>query len=499
MNVDSFVKPTMHGKASTRSYNSETARIVLATCGGAIATAGLGAVTWESDAALVYDLLLLVCALLAALRVFYWKEVRAIFKNRVQTPRSKQGKPELRAFANCTNSYRGDFDECYNGDRRNTRRIGQGSQVASAQRKAFQPAHKDTFSSKPKAAPSKDLLQKKLYPGESLEVDMTTMLRYAFPGRESDAITRTIVNNVKQAFRTRGMNIDAIVGFPLTSVSQNLDYFAKEVDVNISGDLREIASGIDEWSKALKTRHRDVSRGNDYAALKTEAMLKRALTLLTEILTKQPKFYGGENSKSVFGTPRTSMLTRSDVTQEEIVVNLYINNASVERQTLLTAECDRCCKHGAEFAFFVRRWAECRGMIASISKGHFTTYTWTILALHFLQKHESNERTTSTLGGSVVLSLFQDFLAFYSQRFTQKDDVIFVDVPGAAERDASAGGPRFNVFPRIEDPFAPAVDLGTAMAAEGSARILDELLRTLRLLEDGERKVTLLELLAEPE
>eukprot|EP00928_Gymnodinium_smaydae_P043451 TRINITY_DN29101_c0_g4_i1.p1 TRINITY_DN29101_c0_g4~~TRINITY_DN29101_c0_g4_i1.p1 ORF type:complete len:453 (+),score=58.68 TRINITY_DN29101_c0_g4_i1:228-1586(+) len=445
-------------------------------------------------------LLFPVCALLASLRLFYWTEVRAMFSNFVKKPLSKCGKPKLRMFTSCTNVYAGNFVDCKD-DRASDRHLKQkrDTQAASVQQGTLQPAEQKSLSSSTKAAQAKDLLTKKLYPGESLEVDLTTWLRHTFPRRESDAITKGIVNDIKDAVRmnSTSMKIDAVAGYARSSLFQNWDCSAKEVDVNISGDLREIALGLDEWSRSVKTRQ--IPRGRECVARRRDAMHRKVLEILREVLTKHPRFFGGARSISSFGPHKASVRTRSDVTNEEIIVHLYINNASIERQTHITAECGRSCEHGAEFAFFVRRWAECRGMIASISKGHLTTYAWTVLALYFLQKQRSNVMTSNTGPSSVVLLLFQGFLTFYSQRLTQKDDVIFVDVPGAVQRDASAAGIRFNVFPFIEDPFEPSIDLGAFMTTQASARMWGDISRTLHVLGDREKKVTLVEFLAENE
>eukprot|EP00928_Gymnodinium_smaydae_P002274 TRINITY_DN10802_c0_g3_i1.p1 TRINITY_DN10802_c0_g3~~TRINITY_DN10802_c0_g3_i1.p1 ORF type:complete len:502 (-),score=44.09 TRINITY_DN10802_c0_g3_i1:266-1771(-) len=361
-----------------------------------------------------------------------------------------------------------------------------------------------------------------LYSGMPIDLATSTLIEHCFPTEADISLSRFLGAMCWDAFVTKLVPVKDIVCFPITSLLDNDDAAPLEVNVNINFRLHIM--------------HRSMSKLRRHARIKSFihethrdplAQEKQMICLLCDILAATGKFVkkrGHESHCCEIPQCVLSVQAATLGTKRDVLVNVFGNHPFIEWQEALDSECRRLGMHGAQLAFFVRRWAQERG-IAYANKGNLSRFTWTLLVLYFLQ-HRSTQVEESADVGAVVVNSFVQFISFYTNRFLNHQEriSIFIDSDacdsdtspvrfasitgnahtcsasiysptrdlrstmaatkpsGVSPADQSDGYAR--AMPFIENPFERDCDLGASMDSSNVFRLWEELWRASTLLED---------------
>jgi len=234
--------------------------------------------------------------------------------------------------------------------------------------------------------------------------------------------------------------------------------------------------------------------------------------------------------------PRVTLLvpTCLGIFSDPIPVDFSVNAVTPFYTAALLTESGQMDPRAKELILFVKRWAKDRG-ICHVAKGHLSPYTWSLLAIYFMQVGMENEgpmlpalekfaissgllaagcrpaymckaaSQTSSANVSAnehskisIGQLFCEFVRFYSKRFNWRNEAISIRAGQRARPNPSLkrhvillqGGEcaeptGSEVGPTIEDPFKTGNNLGTCMNALSLARLRDELRRAAELCGRG--------------
>eukprot|EP00928_Gymnodinium_smaydae_P002277 TRINITY_DN10802_c0_g3_i4.p1 TRINITY_DN10802_c0_g3~~TRINITY_DN10802_c0_g3_i4.p1 ORF type:complete len:481 (-),score=39.33 TRINITY_DN10802_c0_g3_i4:232-1674(-) len=345
-----------------------------------------------------------------------------------------------------------------------------------------------------------------MYSGMHIDLATSTLLKHAYPTNLDEPIASLVKTFCGEAFAaTFGSTVD-VDCLPVTSLIANDDAASLEVNINIKVKYNSL-------SRFLYPRLTYLFRKGP------QEREKLVMRMLCELLVKTGKFVRTSSKESahqalpcyVFRVPASVLDTKRNV-----LANVFVNDTSVAWQGLLDSACRRLGTCEAQLAFFVRRWAQERG-ITCARKGHMSTFTWTVLVLYFL-RHRSSRDEDGKDDGAVVVDWFVEFISFYTERFLncQKRISISIDsdaldiapTPHSAfETDSAVSHGNGNgssicakqpsdgslaersddsnrVMPFIENPFEHSCDLAANMDSSNVFRLWEELWRASTLLED---------------
>lgn len=276
--------------------------------------------------------------------------------------------------------------------------------------------------------------------------------------------------------------------------------------------------------------------GLSMAKLDARKLQKSAIRVCTDQLVsaggfkfRRSAFRGQEPKVTLMAPPA---LGGSD---KSIPLDFSVNAVTPLYNSVLTAECGSIDLRAKSLILVVRRWAKDRG-ISHAAKGHLPPYSWTLLAIYFLQvafgeepilpplrgyrmvnrmtvrrDSDDNSKTTSerweppesnsAVAQLSVGNLLQSFMRFYSQDFDFQTEIVsvrqawrskstcrIVKVSDSGSQDAGQ-----STWPSIEDPFEPTQNLAAGSTPTGIARLREEFSRACDLIDRTESLSVLLE------
>jgi hypothetical protein len=213
--------------------------------------------------------------------------------------------------------------------------------------------------------------------------------------------------------------------------------------------------------------------------------------------------------------PKVTLLAPASfgLTADAIPIDFSVNAAVPLYNAALLTECGHLEPRARDLILMVKRWAKDRG-ICHAAKGHLSPYTWSLLAIFFLQVNNGDEpllpklvefKMASGLMGKSVASdsapgswkraancdkvsagdLFKKFMHFYSTEFDWRTEAVSIrsacrQKPGLhlpIHVVLHADGTTSEVGPSIEDPFDETKNLGNVMNSASLVRLREELQR----------------------
>lgn len=203
--------------------------------------------------------------------------------------------------------------------------------------------------------------------------------------------------------------------------------------------------------------------------------------------------------------------------QAGIPINLWVNACTPAHATALYEACCKLDSRARSLILLVRRWAKDRG-VSHAAKGHLGPYSWTLLAIYYLQVGmQDGTSILPELSGLVKSSqlpskvepvsslssaeLFQGFLEFYSQRFDWRNEAVSVRLGKRSPPHASLpvhvvlneDGRRTQLGINIENPFDVKDNMGDCLNWLTLDRLREELVRGHDLSSSGASLAKLLE------
>ena len=212
-----------------------------------------------------------------------------------------------------------------------------------------------------------------------------------------------------------------------------------------------------------------------------------------------------------------------------IPVDISINNSLAIYNTDLLAKYTKIDSRVRPFILSVKYWALQRGLSSAVH-GTFSSYAWTLIAIHFLQNtnspilpnlqkndkavteiiegieydvglHENPKALLTSTNSSTVGELFVAFIDYLADSWKWEDNVISVRAGKLLSRQEKGwkhGKPQLNQAIQdnenrrlgihclpIEDPFDHKHDLSRVLTPEGAYEIIDEIFRAKELLLDS--------------
>ena len=212
-----------------------------------------------------------------------------------------------------------------------------------------------------------------------------------------------------------------------------------------------------------------------------------------------------------------------------IPVDISINNSLAIYNTDLLGKYSKIDSRVRPFVLSVKYWALQRGLSSAVH-GTFSSYAWTLIAIHFLQNtntpilpnlqkndntvietiegieydvglHENPKALLTTTNNSTVGELFVAFIDYLADSWKWEDNVISVrsgKLLSRQEKGWKHGKPQLNQAIQdnenrrlgihclpIEDPFDHKHDLSRVLTPEGAYEIMDEIFRAKELLLDS--------------
>ena len=212
-----------------------------------------------------------------------------------------------------------------------------------------------------------------------------------------------------------------------------------------------------------------------------------------------------------------------------IPVDISINNSLAIYNTDLLAKYSKIDSRVRPFVLSVKYWALQRGLSSAVH-GTFSSYAWTLIAIHFLQNtnspilpnlqkndhsdtktiegieydvglHENPKALLTSINNSTVGELFVAFIDYLTDSWNWEKNVISVrsgKLLSRHEKGWNHGKPQLNQAIQdnenrrlgihclpIEDPFDHKHDLSRVLTPEGAYEIIDEIFRAKELLLDS--------------
>lgn len=203
--------------------------------------------------------------------------------------------------------------------------------------------------------------------------------------------------------------------------------------------------------------------------------------------------------------------------QAGVPINLWVNACTPAHATALYEACCKLDSRAQSLILLVRRWAKDRA-VSHAAKGHLGPYSWTLLAIYYLQVGIQNGTSIlPELSGLVksgqlpskvepassfsAAELFQGFLEFYSQRFDWRNEAVSVRLGKRSPPHASLpvhvllheDGKRTQLGINIENPFDAKDNMGDCLNWLTLDRLREELVRGHKLASTGASLAKLLE------
>ena len=220
-----------------------------------------------------------------------------------------------------------------------------------------------------------------------------------------------------------------------------------------------------------------------------------------------------------------------------IPVDISINNSLAIYNTDLLAKYSKIDSRVRPFVLSVKYWALQRGLSSAVH-GTFSSYAWTLIAIHFLQNtnspilpnlqkndhsdtktiegieydvglHENPKALLTSINNSTVGELFVAFIDYLTDSWNWEKNVISVrsgKLLSRHEKGWNHGKPQLNQAIQdnenrrlgihclpIEDPFDHKHDLSRVLTPEGAYEIIDEIFRAKELLLDSKDWVKITE------
>ncbi|CAE8691838.1 unnamed protein product [Polarella glacialis] len=222
--------------------------------------------------------------------------------------------------------------------------------------------------------------------------------------------------------------------------------------------------------------------------------------------------------------PKVTLIAPAGAGQS-IPINLSVNAASPFQCAALFEACGRLDSRAKDVILLVRRWAKDRG-VSHAAKGHLSPYTWTLLAIYYLQAGLATEdgpllpplasfvkssqlpmASSAKSGSKTAAELFKGFLDFYTHHFDWRNEAVSVRLGQRSPPAPSlpvhvllhSDGKTTQVGPSIEDPFEASENLGECMNWLAFGRLREELARGHELCSSGDSLALLLEPWSPPE
>ena len=212
-----------------------------------------------------------------------------------------------------------------------------------------------------------------------------------------------------------------------------------------------------------------------------------------------------------------------------IPVDISINNSLAIYNTDLLGRYSKIDSRVRPFVLSVKYWALQRGLSSAVH-GTFSSYAWTLIAIHFLQNtntpilpnlqkndntvietiegieydvglHENSKALFTSTNNSTVGELFVSFIDYLADSWKWDDNVISVRSGKLLSRQDKGwkhGKPQLNQAIQdnenrrlgihclpVEDPFDHKHDLSRVLTPEGAYEIIDEIFRARELLLDS--------------
>lgn len=351
------------------------------------------------------------------------------------------------------------------------------------------------------------------------EAEVEELLGKLLPTSKDDAAVAHIRQSVHAALSVEFPDVE-VHSFASGSINNGAAFgvAVPDVEVVVSVDPEVLESRLQaRWTKGG-------------CPLDAKKLYKSALRVCTDRLVSTAAFkfrrsaFRGEEPKVTLLAP-----TQSDNGEQAVPVSLSVNAKTPIFAAALLEECSQKAPRAKSLILLVRRWAKDRGL-SHAAKGHLSPYTWTLLAVYFLQvgvgpllpplegfdvsTHRGRGRkvsvgaTATPPAADAVLSdesigeLLKAFFRFFAQEFDWRGEAVCPRLGRRAApssklplhiilQEDSGGGT--DVGPSIEDPFWRTKNLGSCMTAHSFARLREEFQRADGICADIGSLTALLE------
>eukprot|EP00930_Biecheleria_cincta_P042180 TRINITY_DN2900_c0_g2_i1.p1 TRINITY_DN2900_c0_g2~~TRINITY_DN2900_c0_g2_i1.p1 ORF type:complete len:481 (+),score=97.52 TRINITY_DN2900_c0_g2_i1:142-1584(+) len=216
--------------------------------------------------------------------------------------------------------------------------------------------------------------------------------------------------------------------------------------------------------------------------------------------------------------PKVTMIAPAVIHgQAGIPISLWVNACTPAHATVLYEACGKLDSRAQSLILLVRRWAKDRG-VSHAAKGHLGPYSWTLLAVYYLQvgmqdgtsilpelsglvKSGQMPSRVEHVGSMSAAELFKGFLEFYSQHFNWRNEAVSVRLGKRSPPHVSLpvhvllheDGKTTQVGISIENPFDVKDNMGDCLNWLTMDRLREELIRGQNLSSSGASLAKLLE------
>lgn len=378
-------------------------------------------------------------------------------------------------------------------------------------------------SSQPISAPS--------FRAQGWEAEVAELLDQISPTTEGDRVVQQLANLVQQSLRRLVPEVE-VFGFASGDLVRGTAFgvAVPEVDIVVSVSPTVLASRLQSRLSGASASSQEGQQPLDARKLQ-----KSAIRAFTDRLVSTSGF---KFRRSAFRgqEPKVTLLAPAalGIYSEAVPVDFTVNSSTPLYNAALLAECGRLEPRARDLILLVKRWAKDRG-VCHAAKGHLSPYTWSLLAIFFLQTAAGDEEgcgpllpqleyfhLSSGLMGSraakhcvcatpatsavapeaqarpawtkplaqgssrkSTAALFKDFVRFYCRDFDWRKEAISVRLGKRAPPAlllplhivVHNDNVTTEVGPSIEDPFEVTRNLGECTTATSLARLREELAR----------------------
>lgn len=353
------------------------------------------------------------------------------------------------------------------------------------------------------------------------EAEVSELVSQLTPGADEDQAVQRLVAHVRQSIQALFADVE-VTGFAHGSLKCGKAFGVAVPEVDIVANLNPVV-----LAQRLQARGQQVD---------VKKLHKSAIRTCTDRLVSHGGF---KFRRSAFRgeEPRVTLLVPASLGlfTDAIPIDFSINSVVPFYTAALLTECGQMEARAKALILLVKRWSKDRG-ICHAAKGHLSPYSWSLLAMYFMQvgvdeegpllpalesfKISSNLMTSNTAkskrktspspsGSSKsdevakisVAKLFCSFVHFYNKRFDFRDEAISIKLGKRAPPSLSLplhviiseDGNSRDVGPSIEDPFKTGNNLGNCMNTMSLKRLREELARADDLCVRGASLTELLQ------
>lgn len=362
------------------------------------------------------------------------------------------------------------------------------------------------------------------------DAEVEELLQRILPTPEGDSVVAEIAEKVRRAIRSSVPEAE-VSGYASGNILGRSAFgvAVPEVDIVVSVNATALQGRLHgRWGADVRS---------PTGRLDSRKLQKSAIRVCTDRLVGAGGF---KFRRSAFrgNEPKVTLIAPTSMGgdgEQGVPVNLSVNAMTPLYSATVLAECKKIDPRAAALILVVKRWAKDRG-VSHAAKGHLSPYTWSLMAIYFLQvasREEgpllppldgracANGLTMRSQGGKSgaaapqaeegaakksVGDLFTDFIKFYAAEFDWHKEAVSVLTGRRSPPDIALplhiilheDGVTTEVGPSIEDPFELATNVGACTTQNSMARLREELERAVRLCSGGACLTELLEPWAPP-